>query len=187
MRKRLTAFLLVFLLILASCSPRQGGESTDGTGTAGSASGTAATGGTAPAGSAAPSVSTEPSGTEGTEEPSTEAPEPVVLQPGPQFEMVLITDSQSLLAGVLNMTAWESLNAGAEENAISHRVIRPAGTDKASFDAAVTEAVTRGARFVVMVSAEAAESFEEALEDLSFQVSVSGQLTHTSDLREDLP
>jgi hypothetical protein len=30
------------------------------------------------------------------------------------------------------------------------------------------------------------EPFEEALEDLRFQVSVSGQLTHTGDLREDL-
>lgn len=32
-----------------------------------------------------------------------------------------------------------------------------------------------------------AAPFEDALPELSFQVSVSGQLTHTSDLREDLP
>lgn len=100
---------------------------------------------------------TEPEETQGqassqAEETETE-PEPT--EAPVTFELALITDGRTLETGNLNRTAWSGLVAFAEENGISHRYYRPAGTEMEDYAASIDEAAAGGAGLIVCVGKEA--------------------------------
>ena len=162
MKKIAAALLLILCLTVTACA---GKNTTNPSGSAAN-TGAAPSGTQAPGGSAAsPSAS---AGTadgaetpaEGETEGTTEAA--VFVPKTPIFELVLITDGASLLGGQFNLTAWEALNAYAEENVLSHRVIRPAEVSTQGFLDAAKTVCEHGAKLVIMISGQAAEACEQA-------------------------